>query len=467
MRNFKKHIQEGIGKNTGRRDLSRHRKMPKNEGYAALGRTDEHLGSYRGFLHHMINAMPEINRMAEHSMNNGAASLHPEDEKYFQDRTALNASTGLPDQTHVGTITFNHILHPDDTASEGGKFKHAKVHVIKSNNHFARGASHPIHARDRETNTLHTVISLNPQRMFHGGRRGQRTVAHEIAHSLQHAIGAYDLQIKTGSVRRGTDSTHPRLPSWLGSDSDANHDREAPTSITPSQKRVLTKVRNKIRKIGQKNTMSRYLHSGNETQARIMGYLPEIMDVVKKHHTASDTYTSIENSVNSIKYQSKNFKSPQAAQHFVHSSLSKLLDDHTKDFSKLLGRQTRGPADEDLLLRGHELPQSKPVQNRRDQLVAKQSKNMILLAHHANEHYVNDIIHHHSGHNVLQTRENPDQLSHETQREIRVQEKTKKRSQEVKPEVKPEIKPQVKPEAPVQQPKKSVFTRFKSFIGLK
>jgi hypothetical protein len=57
--------------------------------------------------------------------------------------------------------------------------------------------------------------------------------------------------------------------------------------------------------------VSRYLHSGNESQARIMGYLPEIMDVVKKHHTASDTYTSIENSVNRIKYQSKNFKSPQ------------------------------------------------------------------------------------------------------------------------------------------------------------
>ena len=463
MSNFKKYIQEGIGKNTGRRDLSRHRKMSKNETYAGvLGRTDEHLGSYRGFLHHMINAMPEIDKMAKHSMNNGFASLHPEDEKYFQDRTSLNASTGLPDQTHVGTITFNNILHPDDAASEGGKFKHVKVHVVKSDNHYAIGASHPIHARDRETNTLHTVISLSPQRMFHGGRRGERNiVAHEIAHSLQHAIGAHGLATKTGSVRRGTDSTNPRVPSWIPG-------WETPASITPSQKRVLTKVRNKIRKIGQKNTNSLYLHSGNETQARIMGYLPEIMDMVKKHHTASDTHTSIENSVNRIKNQSKNFKSPRAAQHFVHSSLSKLLDDHTKDFSKVWGRRNRGPGDEYLLGdRDYGIPESKPVQNRRDQLVAKQSKNMILLAHHVNEHYVNDIIHHYSGHNVLQTRENPDQLSHETQREIRVQEKTKKRSQEVKPEVKPEIEPQVKPEAPVQQPKKSVFTRFKSFIGLK
>lgn len=485
MRNFKDYIQEGIGKNTGRRDLSRHRRSQKPSEAAKhrdqpSHRSDAQMSTQRGILPHMMEANPQIHHLGEHIFSNFVSgqfsrSLHPEDAEYYDRHAKRSLAYAGVSGPHVGTITINNLFHPDDHLSRGGKYKHLKVHVIDDYSGSHNGSYSSVPHYNEQTGTIHTAMTISGSNLLRGMQNTaeditekkmtlKRILAHELAHGLQHAIGKEGLIHVTGSAQRGTDVVHIRHPDQkmvqqhYPTDWSSRRDANAP-ELTPQQR----KTRAKKKKVAENNPFSMYLHGGHEGQARVMGKLPEIMDVVERHHRAADTYAQIKNSVNRIKHESENFRSPQAAHKFLHSNLSNLLDDHTKKFTEFFQKQDlKLPEDLFLHVNNDATAAPKVLQRRRKQLQAKQKKNIIALAHHVNGHYVNGIIHQHSGHNVLQTRENPEQLSHETQREIRVQEKSKKRSK--KPQA-PEATP-VAPEAKPQE-KKSLFKRFKSFVGLK
>ena len=426
----------------------------------------------------MMKAIPQINDLTRHIFHNymssaGAGSMHSQDEKYFR-----NHVKGFFDHNgqHLGTITLHNAIHSDDPISHSGKFKHVKIHVLDypdikvSSAHYAGQAPY----YDSVTDTLHTRINISTkayspvgsENTFHKGEWLRNTLAHEVSHGLQHIMGPSELISKVGSQSRGTDLVHTRLPdqplNWP-TNLSSRHTKNA-QEVTPTQ----YKTRKKIQKIGEKNPLAVYFHAGHEGQSRVMGKLPRIMDMITQHHSLRDTHDYIQQAVSRIKNESKKFKSPIVARKFLHSSLSKLLDHHTKDFSKKIRTdieryEPNYSEYDDIELNRLGTPVAKPIQIRKKQLEAKQRKNIILLAQHANEHYVNDIIRQHSDHNVLHARRNPDQLSHETQREINIQGRTRKKPQ---PIVTPQPETREKQSSPQSLPTR-IISKVKSIFQKK
>jgi len=411
MKPFKSYIQEGISRQP----------VEKFGGRSML----DFLIDATGMVHHIDQhqkANPygrhlSIDPESQHVFN---SVLHPEIQNANFGAANYSLSGIIDHQEPNGTKIKIHVIH-GDTGNQSGW---GGLYVGGSIKHYMDG-----------TNTLHVpfLVSRNNAR--------PNTITHELAHALQDLSGSEHFQRADVRGRRGTDTIHSTAVGKTVVDSLGNLSKLPPQP--PKGRRAKVNRQNEGSPWGSwGNFGSNYYHQGIELNARMLEKIPNIINAISQHHEKNGYADFVKQHSGKIETEAGKIKSEQARKRHKEHHYDKMFD--------LLASNVKGMGLEDAIAADMGDTQLKSVKNpkgaiavRNEKLKEKQNKNLWLLASYIHERQINKLIHDHSGHNVLENRKS------------REQERSRPRPD---PSVESEEKP---------QEKKSVFKRFKSFVGLK
>ena len=319
--------------------------------------------------------------------------------------------------------------------------------LFRSRNAPAAGASWNHLARNHaDTNTVHIPITianwLTPE-------QAHSAATHELTHAIQY-FGGSSHPMKTtmhrGKTRKGT-----------------SYDPYTSRPVAKNQRKTAGKMSDADR------IWWSYLGSGHETQARITGHLPKIISDVEEHHAKNRSEEKIKTAVADIQKQNSKIKSYDAKKYHAKTEYTKLFNTIASEYKSQI------PKDVDTRLGGSDTysigqgmassgKKPKPVQLRHERLSDLQDKNYHLLSKQVHDRYLNNLIHKHSGFDVLAhgPAEDIGRVDH-TQKRTEALRSKAERKQGKKTE-KPAKVEQPEVQAPAPSKKKSLLGKLRSIF---
>lgn len=373
-----------------------------------------------------------------------------------------------PESQHV----FNSALHPEiqkgnfgaSNYSLSGIIKHeqpdgkkVKIHIIHgdTNNQTGWGGLYvgtSVKHHQDSSNTLHVPLLIS--RNAYAGPVG---TTHELTHALQDLSGADFFWNAHERGRRGSGTKHSSHVGKLVYDSQGNRHFSQPQP--PKGRRA--KVNTQNEGAPWKPWGSNYFHQGIELNARMMQKIPEIIHAVSQHHQNQGYADFVKQHSNRIQTEAAKIKSEEAKKRYKEQHYDKMFDSMASDIKTIgLGSSfASNPNLGDASLTKVKNPRG-AIAVRNEKLKEKQNKNLWSLVSYIHEKQINDLIRHHSGHNVLENRK------------TREQERNRLRTvQSVKPTEEPQKSTSISTQTvePAEQPKKkpSAVQRFKKFLGIR